>query len=317
MNSNIRQYLIEHCIDPDNLPNNIRVHDVQNKIEIRITDQDSFLLFSKYRMFDDDMKYKYDKGSKMALFNSKSLKQDGDVYIVEGEFDAIALNKLHPVVISSTGGCSSWKSEWTELLKDRDVKICFDNDDPGKKASMSLYKKLVHNVKSIEVLSFADHNDVCEHIYKTGSFTPITVIEKEFSLMFLETITKKAQINRIQSYIENNIFDEFYRNELLDIIIDMYRKKYAPKKVQDNKEYSDLESIRKIPITNYIDFKGGVACCIFHSERNPSMYYNDFNSPYPNTVKCYSCGKFGDVIDVVMETQNVDFKNAIQLLKNN
>jgi len=47
------------------------------------------------------------------------------------------------------------------------------------------------------------------------------------------------------------------------------------------------------------------------------MWYNDFDSAYPNTVKCYSCGKFGDIIDIVMAIENVGFKDALNLLKGN
>lgn len=315
-NFDIRNYLIEHCIDPDELPNNIRVHNVRNEIEIRVTDQDSFLLFSKYRVLDGDIKYRYDKGAKMALFNSKSLKNDGDVYIVEGEFDAIALNTIYPVVVSSTGGCNSWRPEWTELLKGRDVKICFDNDRPGILASISLYKKLLGNVKSVEILLLNDTNDVCEHIYNNRYFKPSVIVDSEIGVVLTEQVTSKAQVNRMQSFIENTVYHETYRDGLLDIVSDIYRSKYRPKTYTEG-ERTSVEQVRQVPITDYVNFKGGVACCVFHSERNPSMYYNDFSSAYPNTVKCYSCGKFGDVIDVVMSLENVGFKDALNLLKGN
>jgi len=318
MNSNfdIRNYLIEHCIDPENLPSNIRVHNVLNEIEIRVTDQDSQYLFSKYRMLEGDIKYRYDKGAKMALFNSKSLKNEGDVYIVEGEFDAMALNTIYPVVVSSTGGCNSWKNEWTDLLKDRDVKICFDNDKPGVTASISLYKKLLKNVKSVEILLLNDANDVCEHIYNNRYFKPDIVVGSEIGTVLSDEVTSKAQVNRMQSFIENTIHHEKYRDGMLDIVSDIYLSKYRPK-AYINFGYTSVEQVRQVPITDYINFKNGVACCVFHNDRNPSMWYNDFDSAYPNTVKCYSCGKFGDIIDIVMAIENVGFKDALNLLKGN
>jgi len=315
MNSKYSKYLIEHCIDPGNLPNNIRVNETRNNIEIRVTDSDGMYLFSKYRMFDSDIKYMYDNGAKMALFNSKSLNKEGIVYIVEGELDCMALIKLGYISVSSTGGCSSWNNEWTELIKDRDVRICFDNDVPGKKASVSLYKKLLNKVKSVEILSLPE-KDICEHIYRTKRFTPKIVVDSYLYTTLTTPIKSKAQINRIQSYIETTVQDEIYRNELLDILTDIYRSKYRPKVYTDG-ERTSVEEVRKVPITNYVEFKNCVACCVFHNERNPSMYYNDFDSSYPNTVKCYSCGKFGDVIDIVMALENVGFKDALNLLKSN
>ena len=58
-----------------------------------------------------------------------------------------------------------------------------------------------------------------------------------------------------------------------------------------------------------------MAQCLFHDDSRPSMVYNDDMTQFPNTVKCYSCGAFGSVIDVVMKVENTDFKGAVAILK--
>jgi DNA primase len=239
------------------------------------------------------------------------------VYITEGEFDCLALynylEKETPVV-SSTGGCNSWRDEWTEILADYDVIIVFDTDTAGKKASVELYKKLIGKVKAVSIVYLTgEYNDICEQIYNTNMFSNFPIVPIELSLMF-GNITTKASLNRTQSYIENNVGDIFYRDQLLGIVSDIYRDKFREKPVLTNID-NDIEQVKQIPITHFLDFKGGVCKCIFHSDTHPSLYYNDFNSKYPNTVKCYACGKFADVIDVVMELQRKDFKGAVEYLR--
>lgn len=50
--------------------------------------------------------------------------------------------------------------------------------------------------------------------------------------------------------------------------------------------------------------------CPFHDDRNPSFYVN----PDIGYYRCWSCGAKGDVFDWVMKTQNLEFREALQLL---
>ncbi len=52
------------------------------------------------------------------------------------------------------------------------------------------------------------------------------------------------------------------------------------------------------------------ALCPFHDDRNPSMTVN----PELGRYKCWSCGASGDIFNWVMETQKVDFPEALRLL---
>lgn len=54
-------------------------------------------------------------------------------------------------------------------------------------------------------------------------------------------------------------------------------------------------------------FKG---LCPFHNDRNPSMTVD----PDMGRYKCWSCGAAGDIFTWVMETQKVEFGEAIQML---
>jgi DNA primase len=50
--------------------------------------------------------------------------------------------------------------------------------------------------------------------------------------------------------------------------------------------------------------------CPFHDDRDPSMIVNRAMGRY----KCWACGASGDIFNWVMETQRVDFKEALRIL---
>ena len=51
-------------------------------------------------------------------------------------------------------------------------------------------------------------------------------------------------------------------------------------------------------------------CCVFHNERTPSLMLNTTLNRY----KCFGCGKAGDVIEFVKESQGLDFVGAVKYL---
>ena len=55
-----------------------------------------------------------------------------------------------------------------------------------------------------------------------------------------------------------------------------------------------------------------LVCCPFHQEKHPSCaLYEKTNSFY-----CFSCSASGSYIDFVMKIKNVDFKGALEIIKN-
>lgn len=79
----------------------------------------------------------------------------------------------------------------------------------------------------------------------------------------------------------------------------------------EQNEDQNLELAKKIPITNFLEFnRSGFTRCLWHDERTGSLKYY----PKTNHVYCYAgCGK-KDVVDVVMQLRNIDFKEALKIL---
>lgn len=79
--------------------------------------------------------------------------------ICEGEKDMIVARSQGFNAITLTGGSqSSLQSEYFEYFKDRDVYICYDNDDAGVRGAKKLYKDIQKHCKNVYV---ADISSVC------------------------------------------------------------------------------------------------------------------------------------------------------------
>ena len=73
----------------------------------------------------------------------------------------------------------------------------------------------------------------------------------------------------------------------------------------------DIPKAKSYPISQLIEFKGNTAKCIWHSpDKNPSMHYYQKN----NKVHCFSCGKSGDSIDVVMQIRGCNLSEAVKFI---
>lgn len=78
--------------------------------------------------------------------------QTKPVYIVEGEKDVLKLENLGLVASCNSGGSGKWTKEHSEYLKNRDVIVIPDNDEPGEKHSRQVIKSLQGVAKSIKLL---------------------------------------------------------------------------------------------------------------------------------------------------------------------
>ncbi len=79
----------------------------------------------------------------------------------------------------------------------------------------------------------------------------------------------------------------------------------------------DLNDIRATPIEEVAEYLGigtvhHMALCPFHNDKNPSLHFDLKKNRY----KCFACGASGNVIDLVMRYNNMEFKEAINWIGN-
>jgi len=138
-------------------------------------------------------------------------------------------------------------------------------------------------------------------------------------------VYNKSYIKRINQRRTDLVSNKpFVINEITDLFLkdceesaredirkaDMYL--YILKNNTSKSPTKNLTSIKRTPVTDYLTFNGnGTTKCIWHDDSKPSLKHY----PKTNTVYCWSCGKAGDVIAVVMQIYGVGFKEALSILK--
>lgn len=140
----------------------------------------------------------YPKGAEHHIYNIEAIKENSELVICEGEFDCLVLIVNGIPAITSTGGCTTFKDEWLEYIKGLDkVTVCFDKDEPGKKAASELVRRLI-DLDSPEVFKIDLPGDMKEgHKDVTDFFVHEKRAKDEF-LSFAKKIIPFEDVNRVK-----------------------------------------------------------------------------------------------------------------------
>lgn len=239
-------------------------------------------------------KYTADKGLKATLYGWQHAKNHKQILVTEGELDTLIAWSNNIPAVSSTAGALTFLDEWIELLRDKEVTLCFDNDETGADGMVKVLKRLPQ-AKVILIPQRPNIKDLTDYVQYGGDIHGLLRTAKYYSS--IEDI-KDEMADRI-SVFESVIFHDKYLDEMTP--------KFVPNSLVKPKDNSKLEKAKTYPINRLVDFKHKKACCLWHNEKTPSMAY------YPNTnsVYCFGCGKYGDAVDVYKEIHSCDFKTAV------
>src|SRR3990167_7924539 len=106
-------------------------------------------------------------GASVYLYQSHELlKNESLVYLCEGEWDTIALRHLlqnigKPGIAVGTPGANTFKEEWAQFFRGKDVKIVYDNDQPGKDGAKKAAERLRPIASSVTIITWP--NDIPDH----------------------------------------------------------------------------------------------------------------------------------------------------------
>ncbi|MCX7997339.1 MAG: DUF927 domain-containing protein [Leptospiraceae bacterium] len=90
------------------------------------------------------------ESTRRVLYNLPEVVKAETVFLTEGEKDADSLIELGFVATTNYEGAGAWKKEYTEVLKNKNIILVLDNDNPGLKRGEMLLQEL--SGKSIKVL---------------------------------------------------------------------------------------------------------------------------------------------------------------------
>lgn len=304
------------------------------RLAIPVKDFNNKFLFNKYRRnpyLTDGPKYTYDAGSKSSLFGAQALssKDVHGVVVCEGELDALLISDkftgYHIVGVSSTGGCGTWKEEWNEMLKDKQVFICYDSDPPGVIGAMKVHKKipgskimfLPNNIKlhpkdTTELFQMLKHDVPFKEVFHQMMHHSYIIPEKMFTTeSVLEGEKKDIQRYWLQVIQELNKTktDNYWAKIILEHSNNLKTYSAITKKLKSTGA-EDVGVAKNYKITDLLKFSKNKAKCIWHKDDSPSLTYY----PHNNTVYCFGCQRAGDAIDVYMQIHSTSFKEAVKAL---
>jgi RecA-family ATPase len=151
------------------------------KIERRYAyvDQDGVLLFEVVRVKPKGFRQRRPNGDGGWIWNLKTVKErplyglpevneavasGQTVYVVEGEKDVEAVEQAGGVATCNPGGAGKWRDEHTETLRDADVIVVADQDDPGREHAHHIAASLRGIAASVWVVAPASGADAADHL---------------------------------------------------------------------------------------------------------------------------------------------------------
>lgn len=87
------------------------------------------------------------------------------VFVVEGEKDADSLAALGFCATCNVGGAGKWLDGYTDALNGKDVILCGDNDEPGRKHMDLVFESIAGSAKTVKILNLPEQfKDVSDYI---------------------------------------------------------------------------------------------------------------------------------------------------------
>jgi len=106
-----------------------------------------------------------------VLFRPDILRDAQEVVITEGETDCILLNQTGIPAVTHTAGAGTFRAAWAQSFVDKDVWICYDADDAGRKGAKrveSILKEFARNVFVINLPMTTKGADITDYIHLEG-----------------------------------------------------------------------------------------------------------------------------------------------------
>lgn len=94
----------------------------------------------------------------------EAVKTGQVIYVVEGEKDVQSVERMGAVATCSPGGAGKWRDEYDTWLKDADVVIVADRDEPGRDHAADVRAHLLPLARSVIITEAAHGKDVTDHL---------------------------------------------------------------------------------------------------------------------------------------------------------
>ena len=157
-------------------------------------------------------------GVERVLYRLPEVLKANQVWIVEGEKDADNLAELGFCSTCNVGGAGKWLDSYSESLKGKEIVICGDNDEAGKKHVDLVFNSLAATSKTVRIIklpetvkdasdyiaTFKDKSEAKEALHSLVSMSQPHV--KGLSLPLFTISELEADYRRFVRSMEQNSF---------------------------------------------------------------------------------------------------------------
>ena len=143
------------------------------------TDQEGNLLYQTVRHDPKDFRQRRPDGNggwiwnlqeiETVLYRLPEILKSDEVIVVEGEKDADNLSLLGFCGTTCPMGAGKWRPHFNKVLEGKNIILCPDNDEPGRKHMVMIAESLngtTKSLKSIDLPSLEEKGDVTDFILK-------------------------------------------------------------------------------------------------------------------------------------------------------
>lgn len=146
--------------------------------EYPYVDEEGETLFVVERLFPKSFRQKRPDGSGGWIYKLNGVRRvpyqlpkvldaavRGDtVYVVEGEKDVAAIERLGSTATTNSGGAGKWRDEYAKHLSGAEVVVVADADNAGRKHAAQVAASVRRYASSVTVVEPAEGKDVAEHL---------------------------------------------------------------------------------------------------------------------------------------------------------
>ena len=163
-------------------------------------------------------------GCAIWLFNVKAITEapvNWPIYLCEGEWDTIAmawLLKYLDVKAVAVGvpGANTFKREWAPYFKNRDVRVCYDNDEAGEQGEVTVEGRLLGVAKQVEFVHWPMKLPVGYDMRDLITSEAVKNKKPKKTMRLIKEMTKKFTRKSLDA---GEIFEEEFLNKKEAVVV--------------------------------------------------------------------------------------------------
>ncbi len=131
-------------------------------------------------------------------------RPDDPLFVVEGEKDADALSELGLLATTNSGGAEKWTAEYTEALRERDVRVIPDRDRAGDQHAQRVAREVALAARAVRIVQLPglrEGGDVSDWLEAGGTVAELERLASASDPIRAET-TPEAECKRGEGQIQ-------------------------------------------------------------------------------------------------------------------